>query len=63
MVKKVMRRRILIFNIKVDVEWSTVEKTVEKAYFDYIEETNNEDDYDDKFKKFKSLVKKLKKII
>ena len=59
MVKKVMRRRILIFNIKVDVEWSTVEK----AYFDYIEETNNEDDYDDKYKKFKSLVKKLKKII
>ena len=44
--------------VKLDVEWSTVKK----AYFNYIEETNNEDDYDDKFKKFKSLVKRnLKK--
>jgi len=37
-----------------EVDW----KKVKKSYFNYIEQTNNEDDYDDKFKKFKSIVNK-----
>jgi hypothetical protein len=37
----------------VKVEWSKVKK----EYFDYIERTNNESDYDVKFVKFKSFVK------
>jgi hypothetical protein len=36
----------------VEVEWSQVKR----KYFAYIERTNNEDDYDVKFRKFKSSV-------